>query len=300
MTQMRRVSEAGAAFGGLLRRFRGARRLTQEQLASDAEISTRHLSFLETGKALPSREMVLVLASALELELRDRNVLLGAAGYAAVYRASPLDAPQMAPVRRVLGLLLKQQEPFGAVVVDRAWNVLLWNEGARRLFQRFLPQDGGTDARALGNVMHALFAPGGLRRSLVNWEQVASLALERLDREIALRPHEDEHRQLREAILAYPDVAALLSSKAWHGADPFVPLHLRQGEAEVRLLSTLTTLGTAQDITAQELTIESYFPADEASEAFLRAEMSGGRQEEGQSRTAPEGSQRAAVVTTAR
>jgi transcriptional regulator with XRE-family HTH domain len=120
-------------FGGLLKRWRTTRRLSQEQLALDAEISTRHLSFLETGKSRPSREMVLLLASALELELRERNVMLTSAGFAAVYTSSALESLEMAPVRRAIDLLLERQEPYGAIVFDRAWNVVRMNGGAQRL-----------------------------------------------------------------------------------------------------------------------------------------------------------------------
>lgn len=257
-------------FGPLLRRWRGSRRLTQEQLARDAEVSVRHLSCLEAGKSRPSREMVLVLCSALELELRERNVLLGAAGFAPVYRASPLEATGMAPLSRAVDLLLRQQEPFGAVVVDRLWNVLRWNQGAMRLFGALL--DGPpSDPRVAGNVMHALFAPEGLRHWIVNWEQAARFSLERLHREIALNPEDEERRALRSELLAWPGVpAGLAVSDLREQVEPFLTLHLRKGALELRLLTTLTTLGTPLDVTAQELVIESYFPADARSEEVLR------------------------------
>lgn len=259
-----------AAFGPLLRRWRSSRRLTQEQLARDAEVSTRHLSCLEGGKASPSREMVLVLASALELELRDRNVLLGAAGYAPLYRASPLEAAGMAPLKRAVDLILRQQEPYGAVVVDRLWNVLQWNDGARRLFGMLLPTMP-TDPRVLGNVMHALYAPEGLRPVILNWEVVAAFSMERLHREIALHPDDGERLALRDALLSYPGVPERFrhADLVAH-VEPFLPLHVRHGAQELRLLTTLTSLGTPLDVTAQELVIESYFPADAATDALLR------------------------------
>lgn len=259
------------AFGLLLRRWRGSRRLTQEQLADQAEVSTRHLSCLESGKASPSREMVLVLASALELELRDRNVLLGAAGYAPLYRASPLQAAGMAPLRHALDLLLRQQEPYGAVVVDRLWNTIQLNEGARRLLLAFLP---GTpsDPRVSSNVLHALFSPEGLRGCVVNWEEVAAASMERLHREIALNPEDTERQELRDALLDYPGVPERMGLAGLTGGlEPFVPLHLRLKGQDLRLFSTLTTLGTPLDVTAQELVIESWFPADAESDAFLHA-----------------------------
>lgn len=263
-------TSAPASFGPLLRRWRQTRRLTQEQLSHDAEVSTRHLSCLEAGKAAPSREMVLVLASALELELRERNVLLGAAGFAAVYRASALEAVTMAPLRRAVDLILAQQEPFGAIAVDRLWNVLQWNQGAMRLFSRFVPAPP-QDPRVMGNALHALFSPEGLRDSVVNWEAVARFTLQRLHQEIALNPDDPERNALREALLAWPGVPArfrLVELSAL--ADPVLTLHLRRGADEVRLFTTLTSLGTPLDVTAQELIIESYFPADAATERFLR------------------------------
>jgi transcriptional regulator with XRE-family HTH domain len=260
-----------STFGPLLRRWRASRRLTQEQLADDAEVSTRHLSCLESGKAQPSREMVLVLASALELELRDRNVLLGAAGFAPVYRASPLQAAAMAPLRSAIELLLRQQEPYGAIVVDRTWNVLQWNDGARRLFARFMPRMP-TDPRVATNVVHGLFSPEGLRPCIVNWEQVAAFTIERMHREIARHPEDPEGLGLRDAILAYPGLPERFHvTDVTASVDPFLAVHLRRGADEVRLFSTLTTLGTPLDVTAQELILESYFPADEASDRYLRA-----------------------------
>lgn len=261
---------AAAAFGPLLRRWRGSRRLTQEQLAQQAEVSTRHLSCLEAGKASPSREMVLVLASALDLELRDRNVLLGAAGYAAVYRSSPLEAAGMAPVRHALDLMLRQQEPYGAVVVDRLWNVLRMNDGARRTFTGFLP-GLPSDPRVASNVLHAVFSPEGLRPAMVNWESVAAATLERLEREIALHPEDDARQTLRDELLAYPGARKVArTADQLGGMEPFIPVHLRRHDLELKLFSTLTTLGTPIDVTAQELVIESWFPADEASDRWLR------------------------------
>lgn len=259
-----------SSFGPLLRRWRGSRRLTQEQLAEHAEVSVRHLSFLESGKSRPSREMVLVLCSALELELRERNVLLGAAGFAPVYRASPLEAAGMAPLSRAVDLLLRQQEPFGAVVVDRLWNVLRWNQGALRLFGALLDRPPA-DPRVATNVMHALFSPDGLRPWVVNWEPVARFSMERLHREIALNPEDEERRALRAELLAWPGVPERLAvSDLRERVEPFLALHLRKGALELRLLSTLTTLGTPLDVTAQELVVESYFPADAESERVLR------------------------------
>ncbi len=245
-------------------------RLTQEQLAEDAEVSTRHLSCLERGKARPSRQMVLVLASVLELELRDRNVMLGCAGFAPVYPSSALESLAMAPIRRAIDLVLKQQEPYGAVVIDRLWNLLQMNEGAARMLAAFWPTPP-EDPRVSSNVLRALMHPNGLRPRVVNWVEVAAFTLERMDRECALHPHDEQRTALRDELLSYPGVEALRPEGPASASAPVATIHMRFGATEVRLFTMLTTLGTPMDVTAQELAIESYFPADAESEAWLRS-----------------------------
>lgn len=258
------------SFGPLLKRWRQSRRLSQEQLALDAEISTRHLSCLETGKAKPSRDMVLLLSSALELDLRERNAMLGTAGFAAVYSTSGLESLSMAPIRRAIELMLSKQEPYGAVVVDRVWNVVEMNQGAMKMMQRFMPEPP-EDPRIAGNVVRATMHPTGLRASIVNWVEVAVFLLERMDHECAVYPHDEERLALRDEIRGYPGVAALeLPAPAEGVGAPVSLVHLKRGEHEARLFTMVTTLGTPLDVTAQELAIESYFPADEATEAWLK------------------------------
>jgi len=257
-------------FGPLLRRWRSDRRFTQERLALEAEVSTRHLSCLESGKASPSREMVLALASTLDLPLRDRNVLLGAAGFQSQFGGAPLDSAEMAAIRRALDLILAKQEPYGAVVFDRLGNVQQMNDGARRLLGYFLDLSTA-DPRVLANVHHAVFSPRGLRPVIVNWEEVAGLLVERLHREIALHPTDEARREMRDALLAYPGLPLrFLGSSSAQAAVPVVPVHLRKNGRDVRLFTTLTALGTPLDVTAQEATIETYFPMDAEAEAFIQ------------------------------
>lgn len=255
-------------FGPLLREWRLARRLTQQALAELAEISTRHLSFLENGRAQASREMALVLGNALDLPLRERNMLLAAAGFAPVYRETALDAAPMLHVRKALDRMLEQQEPYPALVMDRAWNVLRMNDGCTRLFARLLagrPLGG----EMLGNLGHALFHPEGLRSVVVDWPELAAVMLERLHREAAIDP---QSRALRDALLAYEGVAELPKSSLAAVPPVAIPVHLRAPDGgEARLFTMLTTLGTPLDVTAQELRVELYFPLDAASEAFLRS-----------------------------
>lgn len=255
-------------FGPLLRRWRANRRLSQEQLAFDAGVSTRHLSCLETGKAQPSRAMVLALAGTLELELRERNVLLGSAGFAPHYSAAALDSLELEPVRRAVELILQQQEPYGAVLFDRCWNVLRLNRGAERLFATFLGSHA-LEPRITSNLVRAALHPDALRPSIVNWTELAALLLERLTREHAQHPGDSERAALLAEVRSYPGIAQLESDPCGAGA-PFATVHLRRGGDEVRLFTLLTTLGTPLDTTAQELTLETYFPADSASEAWLR------------------------------
>lgn len=261
------------SLGALLREWRLARRLTQRDLADRAEISVRHLSFLETSRANASREMVLVLANALDLPLRERNALLGAAGFAAVYRETALDAAPMQHVRRALDHILGQQEPFPAMVLDRRWNVLRLNGGAQRLFARFLVPRSPPPI-VLGNLVHALFHPEGLRHVLVDWPRVAAVMADRLHREAAAEPTDGDLRALRDAALAYPGLPDHLRRPRLDDTHPPValPLCLRAEDgAEVRFFTTLTTLGTPLDVTAEELRIESYYPLDEATETLMRA-----------------------------
>lgn len=261
-------------FARLLRLHRSRRRLSQELLALDADVSARHLSCLETGKSHPSREMVLRLAGVLELDLRDRNTLLVSAGFAPAYPSSPLGSLDMAPVGQAIELLLAKQEPFGAVVVDRCWNALRANAGARRLLDRFLDAKR-LPARIATNLVRATLHPGGLRPHVVNWGEVAGIVLDRIERAHLAHPEDDERRALLEEVRAFPGMGEVTPG-APPGGVPAAVLHLRRGADEVRLFTLLTTIGTPLDVTAQELTLESFFPADDASDRWFRASARSG------------------------
>lgn len=256
-------------FPDLLRRWRLARGLSQERLAAQAEVSPRHLSCLETGKARPSREMVLILANALELGLGDRNLLLGCAGLAAQYPVSPLDSLALAPVREAFSRLLELHNPHGAVLIDACWNVVEVNAGARRLFDTFLDPTQ-TPPSVAGNLVRAALHPRGLRPYLVNAEVVAAATLGRLERAVALFPDDTARRALLDEVRAYP--GALRGRRpAPEGHLPVAVAHLRKGDVELRLFTMLTTLGTPLDVTASDLTLESLLPADAATAAWFGA-----------------------------
>jgi transcriptional regulator with XRE-family HTH domain len=259
------------SIGVQLRAWRTARRQSQEQLADRAGVSARHLSFVENGRAQPSRELVLALAGALDVPLRERNTLLAAAGFAGVFRASPLEGDELVYLRRAIDHVMTQQEPYGAVVVDGHWNLIKMNRGASKVFAHTPPTTpAGLDAAK--NLVLATVHPEALRPYIVNWSEVAGHLVARLHREVASRPGDDELRRLLTRVLAAPGVPAEWRSFApGRSAAPFLPVHLRAPTLEVRLFTMLTSIGTPLDVTAEELHIETYFPADDASAAVLRS-----------------------------
>jgi transcriptional regulator with XRE-family HTH domain len=258
----------GSYFGALLRQWRIARRISQLTLALNADISTRHLSCVETGRAQPSLEMVLRLAEALEVPLRERNTLLLAAGYAPRYRHTSLDAPEMEAARQAVDLLLRQMEPYPGIVVDRYWNTLRMNSGTKDFFGRFPICDSVKPHNGVRFVFH----PKGLRPFIENWESVAARIIQRVHREVAANPSDQMMKCFLDELLSYPAVPS-----RWRVLDlvdsppPFLTINYKWNNSILRLLGTVTTFGTAQDVALQEMRIESFFPADEATRAALMA-----------------------------
>jgi transcriptional regulator with XRE-family HTH domain len=271
-TATSRVMVAGMStslVGSLLREWRGLRRMSQLDLAVTAEISPRHLSFVETGRAVPSREMVLTLARALEVPFRERNAMLTAAGYAPVWRETSLDAPEMADMRRALTLLLRQHEPFFAVAMDRRWDIVMCNAAYARLLGAFgiaaEPWQVLPPPRA--NALRLLFGP--LKAVVANWDEAACAILDRAQREAALDRDPVRRRVVEECLREAPP--GFCGPQRDVPAPLVVTVDVQLGGARARLFSTLSTLGTAQDITLQELQIESFHPADAETESLLRA-----------------------------
>jgi transcriptional regulator with XRE-family HTH domain len=256
-------------FGSRLRWWCQRRGLSQLDLAGVAGTSQRHVSFLESGRTQPSREMVLCLAAALDVPLRQQNALLLAAGFAPVWRERDLAAPELAMVNRALDHMLAQQEPFPAVVVDRRWNLLRANAGAQRL-TTFLtgpaPDPAPTGAV---NLAEWMLAPEGLRPFLVNWQDVAIHFLRGVQAD-AVADGTPDTAALLQRLLAYPGMPALSHTPALEEpASPVLTMHFRKGQTSLRLFTTIATLGTPQDVTVQEMRIECFFPADaETSQVF--------------------------------
>lgn len=262
---MEGMTAISGGFAERLREWRRRRGLSQLALAEAAATSQRHVSFLESGRAQPSREMALRLAAALELPLRQQNALLGGAGYAPVWGERDLSAPELAGVSAALERMLAQQEPFPAVVLDRRWNVLRANAGAARLVGLLAPQAAGSV-----NLAEALFSPNGLRSSLENWDEVAAHFLRSVQAD-AQADGAPETTELLRRLLEAPGALDLAAAAAPEAASaPVLAMHFRKGDVALRLFTTIATLGTPLDVTVQELRIEYFFPADQATESFFR------------------------------
>ncbi|MGW4501335.1 MmyB family transcriptional regulator [Micromonospora sp. NPDC004336] len=256
--------------GTLLRQWRQRRRLSQLALALLADTSARHLSCLETGRARPSRRMVLRLCGALDVPLRERNTLLLAAGYAPEYRESSLDDQGMASIRSALGTMLTTHEPYPAVVVDRCWNVLAGNRAMPVLMDGLPPHllESGP------NVYRLVLHPDGLAPRLVNLDQVRTLLLDRLARQVAATA-DVRLRDLYEEVSRYPAPQAPAPGDAdgpAHRSSPIeVPLRVRTPQGELSMFSTMATFGAPADVTLSELAIELFYPLDEFTADVLRA-----------------------------
>jgi transcriptional regulator with XRE-family HTH domain len=254
---------AQQSFGEHLRRWRERRRLSQLELALQAEVSTRHLSFVETGRASPSREMVLHLAEHLEVPLRERNELLLSAGYAPAYAETPVDAPPMGSVREALRVVLAAHEPFPTIIVDRHWNVVDTNTAAG-LFISQLPPDLVAPPV---NVLRASLHPRGLAARIINLSEWRSHLLHRLRRQVEIT-FDAQLAALYQELRAYSGDAPEAPLPE-HPA-VVVPLRLRHEAGELALFSMVSTCGTPSDVTVDELVIESFFPADEFTASVLR------------------------------
>ena len=255
----------GAGVGALLRDWRRRRRLSQLELALEAGVSARHLSFVETGRARPSAEMVVHLAEHLDVPLRDRNQLLLAAGYAPAYGQHGLDEPEMGPVRDALDRVLAGHEPYPAIVVDRHWGMVAANRAVGLLI-------GGAAPHLLEppvNVLRLALHPEGVAPRIANLGEWRAHLLDRLGRQ-AVVSGDPALATLHDELAAYPgagpgpvhDLAA---------GEIAVPLRLRHDGRELSFISTITTFGTAVDVTLSELSIEAFFPADAATGDFLRS-----------------------------
>jgi transcriptional regulator with XRE-family HTH domain len=259
-----------ASIGELLRTWRRRRSLSQLELALEADVSSRHVSFLETGRARPSREMVLRLAEHLEIPLRERNGLLLAAGYAPQYLERSLDEPEMVPINQALDRFLRAHEPYPAVILDRRYNLVSANDATSVLTEGIAPELVSPPANALRATLH----PEGMAPRILNLPEWSAHILQRLRRQASLTA-DPELEQLYDELSAYPGVSLEPPHDGRAGNEIVLPLRIIAGERELAFFSTVSTFGTAVEITLAELIIEAFYPANASTAADLLQGIAG-------------------------
>ncbi|AIY39400.1 Transcriptional regulator [Collimonas arenae] len=253
--------------GDLLRYWRDVRGVSQLDLSLEAGVSQRQISFIESGRSVPGRHTVLTLAQTLEVPLRERNALLLAAGYAPVYSEAAWNAQEMHSVTRALERVVRQHEPFPAIVMDRHWNVLMTNDAAPRFFNHFIDMGARKGPR---NMLHLIFDPQGMRPFVADWDNASRSLLQRVYRESVGRVIDADTTRLLDELLAYPDVPRDWNAHHAPSATPtmpVIPLGFVSEGVVLRYFSMVTSIGTPQTVAAQELRLECMFPADDATEA---------------------------------
>ena len=243
--------------------------MSQLDLAMQAGFSARHVSFIETGRTQPSRQALLTLAETLEVPLRERNRLLEAGGFAHVYRQTPLAAEEMSHIRGVLQFILDRHKPYAAVVLDRYSNSLMGNGASEQLLAAVVDPSLISEH---ANLLRMVFHPLGARRHIVNWDEVARHLLGRAERELGSASDDETAVALLKELRGYAGetMRHQASSASLSAGDLLLPVHIRTGDIELRMFSTIMTLGTPRDVTLQELRIETFFPADHKSERAWR------------------------------
>ncbi len=253
-----------------LREWRKHRKMSQLDLALAAEVSQRHVSWLETGRSQPSREMVVKLSEAMEIPLRERNSILNAAGFAKLYSERELDDPAMTPVKNILTEMLAHHEPYPAFVLDKQWNIKMQNNAANLLFEMGGPIAHVWDAiddDDSKNIALLTIHPNGLRQFISNWDEISGPFLRRLKKE-ALESGDSEVIARYEQLAQYANKE--YDERLGESFLPMLPIELELGELKLSLCSVISTFGTAQDITADELRIEAFYPANEQTAKFFR------------------------------
>jgi transcriptional regulator with XRE-family HTH domain len=253
------------AFGELLKKWRTMRRYSQLQLALDLGVSSRHLSFIETGRSNPSREMVLLLAEHLDLPLRERNAMLLSAGFAPAFEQRSIEAPELSAVRDAVKMVLKGHEPFPAIAVDRSWNVIMSNCGAAFLGEGVAPEL----LSPTPNVYRLSLHPNGFRPRVLNFQEYAGHLVARLRRDSAVHGGPELHALLTE-IETYPGISELSAPVTGRGGVA-LPLCVESDGCELAFITTIATFGTPYEVTVSELAIETFFPADNFTANYVRS-----------------------------
>ena len=251
----------------LLRRWRSARGKSQLNVALEAGVSQRHLSFIESGRSTPSRRTLLAIAEALRVPFREQNGLLIAAGYAPVHSEVTWDDTEMRGITAAVDRMLRQQEPYPAVLMDRYWNILSANAASPRFFGSFIDVHALQARTGRRNLLHLIFDPAGMRPFVHDWENVSRSLIERVHREAVGDVLDDRTHELLDALSAYPGVPAVpRQPRPDAAALPMFPLSFVRGGDVLNYFSMVATVGTPRTIASQELRVECLFPADEATE----------------------------------
>ncbi len=267
------ASEFFADFPSALRYWRGKRGHSQLQLSMIGDVSQRHISFLESGRSQPSKELILKLGVVLDIPLRQRNIMLLSAGFAPAYQERKLSDPELASVRYALDFMLRQQAPFPALVVDRLWNLQMLNGPATGMFQWLLDLPAGQPIPGDGaiNVLRMMLDPAGVRPYIANWDDVAPDSLHWIEREAM---SDGPGSQASKLLLELTALAGN-AGRQWDNADrnnlPFLPITLCKDGVELKLFTAIATLGTPRDVTLHELRVETFFPADSVTEDWFKS-----------------------------
>jgi transcriptional regulator with XRE-family HTH domain len=260
--------------GELLKHWRGARGRSQLDISADAGISQRQISFIESGRSIPTRSTLIGIARVLEIPLRERNALLLAAGYAPLYSEAAWNSDEMKRVTGALERMLARHEPYPAIVMDRYWNVLLTNDAAPRFFNCFVDMSARPPPR---NMLHLLFDPQGMRPFIADWGVLAKALIQRVRREAVGHIVDQKTNDLVTDLLKYPDVQPDWRATEKSSMLPMIPLSFIRDGALLNYFSMVTTVGAPQAVASQELRVECMYPADDETEilhAKLLAESS--------------------------
>lgn len=268
------MNERASKFPHLLKSWRAKSHVSQLELSLRCDVSQKHISFVESARTAPSRSMVLDFCEALNIPLRDRNALLLAAGYAPEYQESQLTEPELAVVDQALDMMLTHQEPFPAMVVDRQFNVIRANHGALKLQMMLFDVVQPNELPSIAsNILCGLFHPEGYRDHIVNWAEIAPYFLRQLRDEILAQNNPQDLQALLQELQACEGVSEdWMKYQPGQWQAPILTIDIMKDNLELSLFSTIATLGTPLDITLQEIRIECYFPADEKTKEYFKAE----------------------------
>ncbi|MEO0686437.1 MAG: helix-turn-helix transcriptional regulator [Cyanobacteria bacterium J06649_11] len=270
---MQSISNQQTTFGNLLKYWRKQRKFSQLDLALASNVSQRHISFLESGRANPSQEMILQLATVLDIPLREQNVMLTTAGFAPIYSESDLSSPEFEPIRKALDFILLSQIHSPVLIMDRYWNLIQTNPISQQLINWLINSDDLQNLFYIDgkiNLMRLMLHPQGLKPFVSNWNEIVSHLIQRVYREAIANSQTEKPKQLYQEFMTYPDVPQLWNishSQTWQL--PLLTVNFVKDGLQLNFFSAIATLGTPQDIMLQELRIETLFPADEVTQHNL-------------------------------